>query len=258
MKRFIVAVMMVLMTTGVAMAADIEATLDITFNPQAGDPIRSADLRQTWAEIEAWANASADSTLIWSALAAASINSTHLAPGAVTSNAIDSGAINADTMIAFNAISTSKFISTTDTRSNWMQSISGFYWGNGADSRLIHNTFYVGPNDSDSSGEKIGFTITMIEVYVDTNLASISSPVWTTDILMDTMVYTSRPSNLDIYTPSSTSLFRGYGDGTGGVLPLFVNSNDSSGFYVNNSWGWAGTYSLNSPNERYMWKAWGY
>ncbi|MFA5186918.1 MAG: hypothetical protein WC551_10600 [Patescibacteria group bacterium] len=252
MKKILMALVFVVLLSGQSMAADVGVDMDFTWTPMPGDKLLSSDIRQDHAEIEAWMNASSDSTITWDMIGAAAVNSTHLAPGAITAQngGLDSGAIWSDTQFAGTfTYNTARFVSTSDTNQNWVRSLRGSYTGTGTDTRFIQNTEY--DSDGDPSGETISLTaITSITVYPSNGLSGLET--W--DSMDDTAAFNSGAGTLlDIRT---TGLFGGY-DGVGNVIRC-INNAVANPYFTVNATDFGSNLVSNADEVVHYWKATGY
>jgi len=230
-----------------------------TFAP--GDPILSSDFNTMNSALAASINnvTSAqitDSTITSADLGPACVTSNALATNAVTAGKIDSGAIYSDTQLAPSfTVAAARFISSTETQGfNFTRSISGYYYGDGSDTRLIYNTVMIGPNKQSAQGVNIPFNITRVDVYAATGISA--SHVIIMDALSDSGVleysydaagsekgyYFRRHTTAPMYTWSA------------GNYPAIYNGTDSHGFRTT----YNSDYATNKSGDLYIWVAYGY
>ena len=239
-------------------------TLDITTTDfVSGGQIKSGTFLTMSSEIESWANGNvgtdniSDSGLTYNFFGAKSINSGHIAN--VGANTLDSGAINSDSMIAFNTISTLKIISSTDTQQNWRKQANGLYIGNGDDTRYIWNTNMSGDSVSGYmwTGDTINFHITRVEIwYAGTGTAN---PWLITDIMQDSGCFAPTATTIAWVGEATGAIFGPGWDASGNLKPAFVYTADSSAFIINNNSDAAGgTLNPNNTEYVYYWTATGY
>lgn len=239
MKNTLLVVAIVLLVAAGAYAADITSDLSLTWTPQAGDAIRSSDIRGDHTELEAWANASSDSTIDWSCLDSGAVNDHHLAAGAASAN----------------------LYSTSDTMSNVIRMVSGVYRGSGTDSRPVMVTWL----DSSASALGVGDTGTdSIDIYIQhLTIRALNSPYYfeSDHAFMDTGIVANIVGDSDqllLPVAGLPPLGGGYRS-DGGWLPAWYNSGDSHWFVVNTHTN--GSTVNGSPNEAgvmYYWVAEGY
>lgn len=219
-----------------------------TFAP--GDPILSSDFNTMNSTLAASINNISAAQITDSTITSGKVNATFFS-GAVrySNNAIDSGAIGFDTQFHPSwTLPTARLVSSADTAQNFKKEVTGYFWGDGTDTRTIYCTQQGAGHKQ--GGARIPFTVTYVELYCASELDA--SHIVAMDVLQDSGVMTGTTSGLYryVFLDHTASQLMTWSSGN---YPAFVNNSDSHGFRVTSVGG-----VTNMTSQLYMFRASGY